>query len=104
MGPASFWDSQPPYVPRVGHTKHMHALGEPYTASVGLKGSRHPVHHAWRSDLVRSAAPDTPSSSARPAGHQQDWGRGTEEYRGDMGAGVEDENQLHRTMDCTVKH
>lgn len=55
----------------------------PTQPSVGLKASRHPVHHAWRSDLVRSAAPDTPSSSARPAGHQQDWERGVQENTGE---------------------
>lgn len=47
----------------------------PTQPSVGLRGAGTGAA-AWRSDLVGSAAPDTPSSSARPAGHQQDWGRG----------------------------
>lgn len=44
VGPASFWESQPPYVSYVGHTKHMHVLGEPYTALSGPEGELAPVH------------------------------------------------------------
>lgn len=100
-----FWESQPPYASCVEHTKHMHALGEPYTALCGLEGEPAPVHQPggltlWDRQHQIRPAPRQGRQAISRTGEERS-GR----YRGDTGAGVEgDENQLHGTMDCTVKN